>query len=68
MEIDIYLHSSKEQMWDAGEKAGLRGDALLAFRFTGCEHKMTYEVDEAGSSTLIAVDDRKLEAISGGKD
>lgn len=61
MIIDIYLHSDQDSTYDKGEAAGLVGEALARFRYTGYEEKLTYEVNaETGESKLIKVNDRKL--------
>ena len=61
MRIVLYVHGSKEAAWDAAEKAGLKGEAVMAARFLGGEHKMEYEVDpKTGFGDLVAVDDRKV--------
>lgn len=58
---DIYVHSSRESMWEKGEKIGLTGDALKLFSYVGCEVKLTINVDEkTGDAVIVAVDDRPL--------
>ena len=59
---DIYVHSSRDSMWNKGEQLGLTGEALKLFSFVGCEVKLTIEVDEkTGDVVIVAVDGRKLE-------
>jgi len=59
---DIYVHTCKESMWDAGEKLGLSEDVLRKFVYVGYEVKLTIDVDEkTGDAVIVAVDDRKLE-------
>lgn len=61
MKTDVYVHGSKESMYDKGLKLGLTGEALDMFSFTGYEVKLTVEVDEkSGNSTIIAVDDKPV--------
>jgi hypothetical protein len=60
MRVDLYLHSCKENAIHAGQQAGLTEDQLDNFMYAGTEHKATYEVDEQGNATLVAVDDREL--------
>lgn len=55
--IELYVHSSKEDSFDACHKAGFTGEALAKARHIGTEHKMHYVVStETGQATLIAVD------------
>jgi hypothetical protein len=57
----LYVHGSKEDAWEKAEAAGLTGEAVLAARFLGMEHKMEYEVDpKTGFGELISVDGREL--------
>jgi hypothetical protein len=61
MIIDIYLHSDKCSVYDKGEAAGLKGEALDKFMYAGYEEKLTYEVDaNTGEYTLVKVNDRVL--------
>jgi hypothetical protein len=61
MIINIYLHSNKDSVYDKGEAAGLKGEALARFRYAGCEEKLTYEVDaNTGAYRLVKVNDRVL--------
>jgi hypothetical protein len=62
MRIDLYLHSTKESAYDAGREAGLSKDACEVFMYAGYEEKMTYEVNDRGYATLVAVNDRPLGA------
>lgn len=58
---DIYVHSSRDTMFDRGERLGLTGEALKLFSFVGCEVKLTIEVnEETGDAVIVAVDDRCL--------
>lgn len=58
---DVYVHGSKDEMWEKGEELGLTGDALRMFSYTATEVKLTIDVDEkTGESTIIAVDDKPL--------
>ena len=58
---DIYVHSSRDSMWEKGEQLGLTGEALKLFSFVGCEVKLTIEVDEkTGDAVIVAADDRPL--------
>ncbi len=59
--VDVYLHSNKEEMWDQGEKIGLKGEALRKFKFACYEVKITLNVNEdTGDASIVAVDDRTL--------
>lgn len=59
---DIYVHSSRDSMWNKGEQLGLTGESLKLFSFVGCEVKLTIEVDETtGDAVIVAVDGRNLE-------
>lgn len=58
---DIYVHSSKDSMWEEGEKLGLSGEALRMFIHAAGEVKLTIDVDEkTGGVVILAVDGRKL--------
>jgi len=58
---DIYVHSSRDSMWEKGEQLGLTGEALKLFSFVGCEVKLTIEVDEkTGDAVIVAADDKPL--------
>lgn len=59
--ITMYAHVGKWSAWEAGEKAGLGGEALRAFRYAGSEHAMTYDVnEETGEAKLVEVDGRAV--------
>ena len=61
--VNVYLHSSREVMYDKGKALGLAGQALEYFAYTGYEEKITYAVDmETGESTPVALNDRELKA------
>ncbi len=62
MIITVYLHSSKESMYDAGKKAGLTGDALHLFMYACNEVKVDLEVDEKGLATIKKVDSHEVMA------
>jgi hypothetical protein len=62
IQTDIYVHSSRDSMYEKGEKLGLTGEALKLFSYVGCEVKLTINVDEkTGDAVIVAVDGRKLE-------
>ena len=59
---DIFVHTSKEYMWDKGMEIGLSQDQLNIFMYVGYEVRLTIEVDEnTGDAVIVAVDGRKLE-------
>src|ERR1700675_1612508 len=60
MRIDLYLHADKESAYEAGKEAGLSKKACDLFMYAGYEETMTYEVNSAGSATLVAVNGRAL--------
>ena len=60
MIITVYLHSSKESMYDAGEKAGLKDDALHLFMYACTEVRVDLDVDEKGNAIIKSVDGRNL--------
>ena len=61
MKADVYLHSSKESMWDKGEELGLKEAALKNFMYACYEVKLTLDIDPVtGDYTIIAVDDRMV--------
>lgn len=60
--VDIYASADQDSNWNLGEKLGLTGEALSLFSFSGCEVKLTMELDaETGSTTIVAVDGRAVE-------
>jgi colicin import membrane protein len=61
----VYLHSGKEEMYEAGEGLGLSGEALKVFSFACYEVAVDLSVDPAtGEAVIVAVDGRQLaEAI-----
>ena len=60
---DIYIHSSKESMYEKGVEIGLKGEALRRFVFAASEVKLTIDVDaKNGKSSIVAVDDKPLSA------
>jgi hypothetical protein len=57
----VYLHSSKETMYDKGEALGLSEKALEKFIYTCSEVKIGLEVNlETGEATIISCDNRRL--------
>jgi len=59
----VYLHSSKEQMYEIGTKIGLSGQALDLFLFACCEVRLEVLVHPlTGVATIVSVDERKVEA------
>lgn len=57
----IYVHGSKESMYDKGVELGLTGDALHYFTFTGNEIELEILVDTVtGESTIVAVDGKAV--------
>lgn len=60
MRVDVYVHGDSDHLWGKGEELGLLGEALRRFSFLAYEEKLTYEVDERGDGTLVAVNGREL--------
>ncbi len=61
MNVTAYLHSSKESMYELGEKAGLDGEALHFFTYALCEVRVELEVDkQTGKAEIQSVDGREL--------
>ena len=60
MKAKVYLHSSKESMWELGEKLGLKGEALGMFKYACCEVEVEIEVSESGEEKIIKVDGREV--------
>lgn len=60
MRVDAYLHSSKDSMYAAGLEAGLDEEAASNFRYALYEVKITLEVDNDGSSTIVAVNNKPV--------
>ena len=56
--IDVFLHSSKESMYEEGIHAGLSDKQLELFVYACSELKVTLSVNEEGEAEIIAVDDR----------
>jgi len=57
----VYVHGTKESMYDKGVELGLTGEALDNFKYTGYEVELEIEVNkETGDSTIIAVNDVPL--------
>jgi hypothetical protein len=49
----VYLHSSREQMRDCGEKLGLEDAALNMFAYACDEVELEMEVNADGSSSIL---------------
>ena len=63
-EITIYLHGSKETMWNEGKKARLKGNALEYFKYACHEVKVVLKVDETtGEAEIFKVNDKLLEVM-----
>ena len=61
MRITVYVHGSDDSCYDAGEKAGLQGEALKMFSYAAYEHKIEYEVDpETGDARPVKIDGREI--------
>ena len=61
MKIDVYVHSSRDSMFEQGEKLGFTGEILSMFSYAASEVKLTMEVDETtGLATIVMVDDRQV--------
>ncbi len=59
IETIIYVHSSKDDMWETGEKLGLSGEALQVFKHTACEVALKIRVNtETGYSEIIELTNR----------
>ena len=52
----VYLHGSKEEMFDLGEELGLEGDALSNFGYALYEVGLELEIDTGtGDYTIVNV-------------
>lgn len=61
MKAVAFLHSSKESMYDLGQKIGLVGEPLDKFMYALYEVKFEIEVDpKTGNAKIVSVDDRNL--------
>ena len=61
MKTTVYLHGSKDTMWELGEKLGLSEEAVQKFKWACCEVKIELEVNpETGDAEIVAVDGREL--------
>ena len=58
--INVYLHSSKEAMYEEGKQEGLSDKQLELFKYVCNEVKVTLSVNEDGEAEIIAVDDRQF--------
>ena len=58
--IDVFLHSSKESMYEQGEQAGLSDKQMELFVYACSDVKVTLSVNEKGEAEIIAVDDKPL--------
>lgn len=57
----VYLHASRESMWEKGEELGLSGEALKMFSFACTEVRVDLSVDEGtGEARIVAVDGRAV--------
>lgn len=66
MKTKIYVHASKESMYDKGEELGLSGEALNMFSYTGNEIELTIDVNTGtGLSTITEVDGKPIVDKSG---
>lgn len=60
-DVEIYVHGSRESMWELGTKLKLTGEVLRFFSFAAEEFKITLRVDlETGDAFPIAINDREL--------
>lgn len=61
MRTTVYIHGSKEYMYDKGQELGLTGEALKNFMYTCYEVEIELEVNmETGDSKIISVDGKEL--------
>ncbi len=61
MKAVAYLHSSKESMYELGQKISLTGEALDKFMYALYEVKFDLEVDpKTGDAKIIGVDGREF--------
>lgn len=52
--IKVYVHGSKEYMWDKGEALGLKGDALRMFSYACSEVEILLEVQSDGTAKMVS--------------
>ncbi len=57
----IYLHGTKEGMWEQGEELGLTKSQLQNFIYTGYEVEINIEIDNTGQAWATHVQGVKLE-------
>jgi hypothetical protein len=57
----IYLHGTKEDMWDQGEELKLTKSQLQEFIYTGYEVGIDIEVDNTGQAWATHLQGVKLE-------
>lgn len=53
--VTVYVHSSKEAMWELGESIGLSEEALGLFKYACCEVALSVEVQENGKARILKV-------------
>ncbi len=59
--VVVYVHGSRDSMYEQGEELGLIGEALRMFSFAASELKLDLEVNEVtGEAEIVAVDGRAL--------
>lgn len=61
IDFDVYVHSSKDMLYEEGERLGMTRDALMLFRHLASEVRLTYRVNtETGEGVLLFVDGRSI--------
>ena len=61
--VIAYAHSSKEKMFEIGQRVGMTGEPLEKFKFALNEVKFELEIDEEGLPTIVSVDGMLLPII-----
>lgn len=56
----VYLHASKDSMHDLGVQLGFTDNDLRRFTYACSEVTLELEVDDAGLTTIVKVDGRKI--------
>lgn len=54
---EVYVHGSKENMWDIGTELGLDGEALNLFRYALYEVAIEISVNRDGAYKVLSIKD-----------
>lgn len=60
MKVKVYVHSSKDSMWDKGVSLGLESEALRLFSYALCEVEFVLDVNADGTYKIVTVDGKAV--------